>query len=147
MELIEEFTYQAMLKPPVDYGTGRMFFEVIDGRVEGARLNGKVSGGGGDWLQIGADGFGRIDVRAAFETDDGAHIYLQYHGLLELSEPVQQVLAGTRHSTDYGDQYFRTTPRLETGDERYAWVNTSVFVAEGRVIEGFGVEYTVFRVA
>lgn len=35
---------------------------------------------------------------------------------------------------------------METGDARYAWVNTSLFVGEGRVIEGLGVEYRVARV-
>ena len=43
-------------------------------------------------------------------------------------------------------RYFRTSPRMETGDARYAWVNTSLFVGEGRVIEGLGVEYRVARV-
>ena len=46
-----------------------------------------------------------------------------------------------------GDQYFRTTPRFETGDTRYAWLNQSVSVAEGRLLPGFGVEYRVYCVA
>jgi len=57
----------------------------------------------------------------------------------------RQALA-TGVGTTYEDQYFRTTPRFETGDPRYAWMNTSVFVARGRVREGMGVEYEVFRV-
>ncbi|MGO9431725.1 DUF3237 domain-containing protein [Rhodoblastus sp.] len=54
-------------------------------------------------------------------------------------------LKGKVLSTDYGDQYFRTTPRFETGDPRYAWLNQSVFVAEGRIGPG-KVEYKVYRV-
>jgi hypothetical protein len=47
--------------------------------------------------------------------------------VIEMNERVQTALAeGTE--TAYEDQYFRTTPRLETGDERYAWVNQTVFV-------------------
>jgi hypothetical protein len=49
-------------------------------------------------------------------------------------------------ATRFEDQYFRTTPRMETGDPHYAWVNHSLFVGEGRVIEGLGVEYRVSRV-
>ncbi|WP_131815129.1 DUF3237 family protein, partial [Mycolicibacterium holsaticum] len=30
-------------------------------------------------------------------------------------------------------------------DPRYAWMGQSVFVARGRLREGFGVEYEVFR--
>jgi hypothetical protein len=35
--------------------------------------------------------------------------------------------------------------RSETGDERYAWLSRTVFVARGRVVAG-GLEYEVFRV-
>ena len=49
--------------------------------------------------------------------------------------------------TDYGDQYFFTNPRIETGDPRYAWVNTTFFVGEGRFLPGLGVEYRVWRPA
>jgi Protein of unknown function (DUF3237) len=48
-------------------------------------------------------------------------------------------------STDYGDQYFRTSPRFETGDPRYSWLNHTVFVAEGRILP-HAVEYKVYRV-
>ena len=63
-----------------------------------------------------------------------------------MNERVQTALAeGTE--TAYEDQYFRTTPRLETGDERYAWVNQTVFVGEGRLVPGPRVEFRLFRVA
>ena len=37
-------------------------------------------------------------------------------------------------------------PRFETGDLRYAWLNQSLFVAEGRFGPGSMVEYKVYRV-
>jgi hypothetical protein len=93
MDLVYEFTYQAKLKPPVGVGPGpfgdRQVFEVIEGRFEGERLNGRILSGGGEWFLVGADGFGRIDVRIQLETDDGAFIYAQYFGLLELNDAVQ----------------------------------------------------------
>jgi hypothetical protein len=151
MDLVYEFGYNAMLNPPVDVGAGplgvRQVFEVTGGQVEGERIKGRVLGGGGEWLLLGADGFGRIDVRIQFETTDGAHIYVQYLGLLEANEVVHEFMTGQRQETDYGDQYFRTAPRLETGDPRYGWVNQSLFVAEGRAFPGYGVEYRVYRVA
>lgn len=148
MNLEYEFTYRADLKPPVQIGNGpygaRNFFEVTGGTFEGKRLKGKILSGGGDWLLNGADGFSRLDVRAQFLTDDGAAIYLSYYGIIEMSEKVANAL--TRgEKTDYADQYFRTAPRFETGDPRYAWLNQSVFVGEGRVGPGF-VEYKVYRV-
>ena len=149
MDLVHEFDYHAMLKPPVEIGgpSGtRMFFEVTgEGRVEGERLKARVLTGGGDWLRVGADGVGRLDVRAQMQTDDGAVVYVHYDGILELNETVQQALA-TGGETQFADQYFRSTPRFQTGDERYAWLNQSVFVAEGRTYPGFGVEYRVYRI-
>ena len=144
-----ECTYRASLKPPVDLGPGpygtRSFFEVIGGEMTGDRLNGKVLPGGGDWALIGPDGWGRLDVRAQIETVDGARILLTYYGVLQLNDAVQQALA-TAGATEYRDHYFRTTPRFETGDSRYAWLNQTAFVARGHLRPGLVVEYEVYRV-
>jgi hypothetical protein len=40
-----------------------------------------------------------------------------------------------------------TNPRLETGDERYAWVSTTFFVGQGHILPGRVVEYRVSRPA
>lgn len=148
LELKQEFSFWASLKPPIDFGAGplgqRIYAEVIEGAATGDRFNARAVGGGGDWLLIAPDGYGRIDVRVQFATDDGAHVYMQYVGLLEINEVVAQALA-TGGATSFDDQYFRTTPRVETGDPRYAWMGQSVFVARGRLRDGFGVEYEVFR--
>jgi hypothetical protein len=151
MKIELSFSYLATLRePPLPIGPGpfgtRMFVEIDGGKVEGPDIKGRMLGGGGDWILVGADGFGRIDVRGQMMTDDGAAIYVQYQGILEMNEAVAQKLGDSKRSTDYGDQYFRTTPRLETGDPRYAWVNRTVFVAEGRLPAGSGVEYRVYRV-
>lgn len=149
MELVEELTYDAMLRPPLVVGDGpfgtRMFFDVIEGSMEGPRIRGRFVGAGGDWALVGADGFARLDVRGQIETDDGALIYLSFHGLLEMNDKVMAAMNGGE--TDFADQYFRTAPRFETGDPRYVWLNQSVFVGEGRISAGFGVAYRVYRVA
>ena len=91
--------------------------------------------GGGDWLLVGPDGMGRLDARAQIETHDNAVLDLTYEGVIEMNERVQTALAEGAE-TAYEDQYFRTTPRLETGDERYAWVNQTVLVGQGRIYPG-----------
>lgn len=148
--LEHEFTYRATLKAPMPIGKGprgdRVFVEVTGGELEGKRLRGKFVGGGGDWLVLGDDGFGRLDVRAQLETNDGAFVYVSYvTGLLQLTDGVQGALGGGP-GTDFGDQYFRTNPVFETGDPRYQWLNQAVFVGEGRVLQGPAVEYRVYRV-
>jgi hypothetical protein len=71
---------------------------------------------------------------------------MQYLGLLGLNETVQAALAAGGE-TQYGDQYFYTNPRLESGDERYSWVNTTFFVAQGRILANAGVGYRISRPA
>jgi hypothetical protein len=95
-------------------------------------------------LLIGADGWGRLDVRAQIETDDGALLYVTYDGVLELTGQVMTATQTMAEEIGFDDQYVRTTPRLEAGDPRYAWVNQTVFVGRGRLIPG-GVEYEVYR--
>ena len=147
MKLKPLLRYHADLKPPVDVGKGpygtRQIFEVTGGSFEGERLKGTILTGGGDWILIDDRGVGHLDVRATFRTHDGAHIYLQYYGSLVINEKVQKAL-GAGGSTEYGDTSFFTAPRFETGDERYAWLNDVVAVAEGRVLPG-AVEYRVYE--
>jgi hypothetical protein len=149
MDLVQEFSVAATLEPPVPIGEGpigtRMVFGVTGGEIVGDRLRGKLLGGG-EWALIGPDGFLRVDVRLQAETHDGAHLYIQYVGLLEMNEAVQAAMA-SGSGTEFGDQYFFTNPRIETGDERYAWLNTTFFIGEGRLLPGLGVEYRVWRPA
>jgi hypothetical protein len=141
-------TFRADLKPPVEVGAvpggSRRIFDILGGSFEGPRLKGKLLPGGGDWLLIGADGVGRLDVRGTFESDDGAHIYVQYHGVLTFNEAVVAAL-GSGEEMAYGASYFMTAPRFETGDARYAWLNRVVTVGQGRVLPE-AVEYRVFEV-
>ena len=149
MDLVHEFTYDATLAAPLTIGNGpygtRVFFPVTGGRAKGDRINGAFVGGGGDWLLIGSDGWSRLDVRAQIQTDDGALLYITYSGLLQLTDKVMAAVQTMAEETAFDDQYFRTTPQLETGDERYAWINQTVFISRGRLIPG-GVEYEVYRV-
>lgn len=149
MRLAPEFSFDARLAPSVAVGPGpfgnRRIREVLGGEVRGERINGTVRAGGADWILVGPDGWGRLDVRLTIDTDDGAAIYVQYLGLIEYNEASEAANAGQR-SSDYGDHYFRTAPRLECGDERYSWVNRTLFVGEGRLHPGPVVEYRVHRV-
>jgi hypothetical protein len=147
MKLVQECTFRAMLKPPLPIGPGpigtRVYYEIDSGEVEGERLRGKVLGGG-EWALIGPDGYLRVDVRAQVQTHDGALLYVQYLGLLELNEAAQSAV-GSGGGTDYGQHAFYTNPRFETGDPRYSWLNTTFFVGEGHLLAGSGVEYRIWR--
>ncbi len=150
MKLVHEFTYTAYLEEPLvlknspwSGGGSRDIYQVKSGEITGERINGKIIGGG-EWALTFPNAHQRIDVRLNAVTDDGAYIYIQYFGMADINEKVMEALT-TGTGTDFSDQYFFTNPRLETGDERYYWVNDTFFVAEGRIIPGLAVEYRVLR--
>jgi len=147
MRLEPLMTYHADLLTPVAVGAGpygnRLIVEVAGGAFEGPRLRGRILTGGGDWLLVDAEGVGHLDVRASFETHDGALIYVQYYGRLEITDAVMAALGGTGE-TRFGDQYFFSQPRFETGDARYRWLNRVIAVGQGRVLPN-RVEYQVFE--
>jgi len=142
-------TYRVDLKPPVNVGAGpagsRQIFDATGGSFEGPRLKGTIQPSGADWMLMGPDGVGRLDVRGTFETDDGALLYVQYQGILVLNDKMAQALA-TGGELQFGDTYFVTSPRFETGDERYAWLNSVVTIGEGRILPN-AAEYRVYLVS
>ncbi len=150
--LRHEFTYRTSVAGPHEVGAGpygtRQYYEMTDGVIEGARLSGRTLGSGSDWMLVGTDGFLRMDVRLQILTDDGAVLCARYHGLAEANERLQQAIASGA-ATSFADQSIRTSWRIETGDSRYAWINRSVFIGEGRVQpsgSAAGFEHRIHRV-
>jgi hypothetical protein len=136
------------LAPPENIGASpagsRAIFVVTGGVFEGPKMRGVYRSGGGDWFLTLANGVGELDVRTTLQTDDGELILLTYHGVLDVSPAVVgRVFAG--EAVDPGEYYFRTTPRFETGSEKYAWLNKTVCVGTGRFSPG-KVAYRVFAV-
>jgi hypothetical protein len=144
-----ECTFEILMGTAFFVGTGgygnRVVASVGGGTVTGDRLRGTVVGPGADWVLLGGDGYGRVDVRMQVATHDGAFVYVQYHGLLEMNDKASGALVDTAAETAFDDQYFVTTPRMECGDERYEWINHTMFVARGRLTRS-GVCYEVYRI-
>ena len=100
MDLKPLLSYYANLEAPVAVGTthygNRMIVEVNGGEITGDRIKGKFRTlAAADWLTMTED-YGHLDVRATIETHDGAFIYVEYFGKLELTAGVQAALAGQR---------------------------------------------------
>jgi len=145
--LVTEHLFDAHinLEPPeslgqTPFGT-RAIFMVKDGVFEGPRLRGAVRPGGGDWFLTLANGVGELDVRATFQTGDGALIFISYRGILDATpEVIGRALGG--EDVPLSEFYFRTAPRFETGHEKYAWLNKLVCVGVGY----FGPETVGYRI-
>jgi hypothetical protein len=83
-------SYSASLRPPEiigPVGEGiRVNFYVAGGEMTGPLVRGRVRPVGADWLTIRRDGVAILDVRATFESYDGALLYVAYSGITDLGE-------------------------------------------------------------
>ena len=112
-----------------DTGTGiRRIIPITGGTVKGEGVNGKVFAFGADFQIIRPNELIELEAKYAFETDDGAVVYVENKGLrfgpadllqkLKRGEPVDPELI-----------YCRTVPKFETGHEKYRWLMENLFVA------------------
>jgi hypothetical protein len=109
----------------------RVVATATKGTMVGPVLNAElVPVAGGDWVTARANGTLSLDVRIVLRTHDGADLLLTYLGY------------GRRD--DAGGLDIRVSPRFETGDERYSWLNDTFCVAYGKV-DAAGVHYEVYE--
>ncbi|MGY3532135.1 DUF3237 domain-containing protein [Bradyrhizobium embrapense] len=112
-----------------DIGAGvRRIVPIVGGEVRGETVNGKVLPFGADFQIIRPSELIELEAKYAFETDDGAVVYVENKGIrfgpvellekLKRGEPVDPKLI-----------YFRTVPRFETGAEKYRWLMQHIFIA------------------
>ena len=108
----------------------RRIIPITGGTFRGERLSGRVLAGGADWQVIRADGVAELDARYTLETEDKALIYVRNFGYRHgPADVIRRLAAG--EAVDPSLYYMRTTPRFETGAERYRWLNGLICVASG----------------
>jgi muconolactone delta-isomerase len=125
----------ASLGEPLDLGeTGqgrRRVVALTGGTFEGPDLRGRlVPGASADWQTVLADGTAVADLRYTLETDRGALLYVQGHGVRHGSAEVLARLA-RGEDVDASEYTFRVAARIETGDPELTWLNSAVFTCVG----------------
>ena len=122
------------LAAPLELGDAspgrRRIIPIVGGSVRGERLTGEILNLGADWQTVYRDGIAYLDTRYAMRTQDGALIDIRNVGLRHGPDEVIQALA-RGEAVDPSRYYMRTTPRFETGDSRYAWLNRMVAIGTG----------------
>jgi hypothetical protein len=139
IELVPLCTLRIQCKPPIEVGAGptgtRLIVELASAQVKGDRLRAEMLGAAAaDWVIVGPEGTGTVDVQATLQTDDGAIIFVQYNGRLDISQGLQFPM------TAY------VAPLFETGDERYAWLNRIQAVGKGILYEDLSLDYEWYEV-
>jgi len=116
-------TLRLATAPTQELGAGphgtRLTFPITGGTFEGERLRGKVLAGGDDWAIKRADGVIELDLRVTLETDDGALVHMTFEGIRDDAAP--------------GSPYFRTLPRFEAPEGKYAFLNAMLAVGIGEI--------------
>ena len=138
IELVPLCEIDIVLADPIFVGDGsqgmRLIYEVASTSVTGERLRGTgVGNASADWVLVHGD-VATVDVRCTFQTDDGALVLATYRGRTNL--------AGTA-VTEAGAIY--VAPTFETGDERYAWLNSVQAVGKG-TLDGADLHYEWYEV-
>jgi Protein of unknown function (DUF3237) len=122
----------------------RMTFIAKGGIIDGPKLQGEILPGGGDWLLVGSDGVGRVDVRATLRTHDGALIHYETRGIIKIpAGGLERLTAG--EVLPFEETYVRTTPKFETADERYAWLSEVVAVGYN-ILSQNHIDYRIYRI-
>jgi hypothetical protein len=114
------------------------------GSFEGPKLRGEVLPGGGDALMVGSDQVGRVRVRATLQTNDEVLIHYTAGGIIKIPADGLERLAGGER-LPFDETYVRTTPVLETSDERYSWLSESVLVGLNELSTDH-IDYRIYRV-
>jgi len=111
-----------------DIGTGVCrIIPITGGEVKGKDVNGKVCAFGADFQIVRPNELIELEAKYAFQTDDGAVVYVENRGIrFGPVELLQRLKRGEPVDPDL--IYFRTVPKFETGAERYRWLMESLFI-------------------
>jgi hypothetical protein len=110
------------------YGERRVV-DILGGRVEGRRLQGRILPGA-DWQIVRGDGVTDLKARYGIETDAGARILVRSDGLRHGPPDVIAALA-RGEPVDPARYYFRTVMRFETAEPTLAWLNRILALGSG----------------
>ena len=109
----------------------RMVADVLSAKLTGDRISAELAiNDAADWLTLSDNGsLGSLDVRMTLKTDDGAFIYVEYCGRMDMA-------AGL----------IAAAPTFQTGSAEYSWLNRIQAVSAGSVDMATGkLVYTLFE--
>ena len=119
----------------MDVGDGpkghRVVIDVLSVKLTGDKINAELAANdGADWLTVSDNGtLGALDVRLTLKTNDGALIYVEYCGRMDIASGVIAV-----------------APTFQTGAPQYSWINRIQAVAAGAVdFETRKLTYTLYE--
>jgi hypothetical protein len=121
-ELVPMGTITAKIGDEIEVGNGpkgnRLTADVPEIKLESERINATLAtNDAADWLTLSGENgeVGALDVRFTLKTDDGAFIYVEYGGRVDMSTGL-----------------IASAPTFQTGDSRYQWLNKIQAIGAGQ---------------
>jgi hypothetical protein len=108
-----------------------MVIDVPSAELRGERINAELAtGDAADWATVNEEmKLATLDVRLTLKTDDGAFIYVEYTGRMDMETGLLAV-----------------APTFETGAPQYSWLNRVQAVAAGAIDPESGLLiYTIYE--
>ena len=108
----------------------RRVIPILGGTVRGEGISGTILPCGADFQIIRPDGFTELEAKYAFQTDDGAVIYIENIGIrFGPKHLLDRIAQG--EIVDPAQIYFRSVPKFETGAADYRWLMQNLFIGVG----------------
>ncbi|KAF3407509.1 UPF0311 protein [Talaromyces pinophilus] len=134
------FSVQCAVDPPVEIGNGpygrRRCVPITGGTVRGKHLNGEVLPVGADFMLVEENQTVHVNTNYVIKSDDGAYIYVRTEGPRSGPAEVLRALMEGGQEVDSSQYWFHLHMKLETGHEKYKWMNNRLIIARATRIKG-----------
>ncbi|KAF7717787.1 UPF0311 family protein [Penicillium ucsense] len=134
------FTLRCAVDPPVEIGTGpygrRRCVPIKSGSVHGPHFEGEVvPAGGADFMLVEDDQTTHVNTNYVVKSNDGAYLYIRTEGTRAGPPEVLKALM-EGGPVDPSQYWFHLHIKIETGHEKYKWMNNRVIVGRATRAKG-----------
>ncbi|KAJ5638247.1 hypothetical protein N7520_003093 [Penicillium odoratum] len=133
------FTLRCAVDTPMEIGHGpygrRRCVPIMSGVVSGPHLKGEVVPGGADFMIVEEDQTTHVNTNYVIKSDDGAFIYIRTEGTRAGPPEVLKALM-EGGPVDPSQYWFHLHVRIETGHDKYKWMNDRVIVGRATRAKG-----------
>ncbi|PWY95429.1 hypothetical protein BO94DRAFT_553316 [Aspergillus sclerotioniger CBS 115572] len=138
--LVHLFTLTCTVSPPLEIGPGpygrRRCIPITSGTVRGKYLSGEIVPGGADFMLVEENQTTHVNTNYVIKSHDGAYIYVRTEGTRSGPPDVLRALMESPDAVDPDQYWFHLHIKLETGHEKYRWMNNRVVVGRATRAKG-----------
>ncbi|KAF3385097.1 hypothetical protein F1880_003135 [Penicillium rolfsii] len=138
-KLTHLFTLRCAVDPPMEIGNGpygrRRCVPIMSGSVRGPYFNGQVVPGGADFMLVEDNQTTHVNTNYVIKSDDGALLYIRTEGTRAGPPEVLKALM-EGGPVDPSKYWFHLHVKIETGHEKYKWMNDRVIIGRATRAKG-----------